>query len=186
MQQVWVLLASSVFPARLVRTSKEEGFTETKLPFEIAVDFVPEKKLKKADEKLVELAQGSVPSSWGFGEITSRSEAVARLIERARIVARRSVPVLVQGESGTGKELLARAIHSASLRATGPFIAVNCGAGPEHLVEAAVFGRREGAFTGAHADAKGVLEEASGGTLFLDEIGEMPLAAQVQLLPPFQ
>ncbi|HJW75378.1 MAG TPA: RNA repair transcriptional activator RtcR family protein [Thermoleophilia bacterium] len=186
MQQVWVLLASSVFPARLVRTSKEEGFTETKLPFEIAVDFVPEKKLKKADEKLVELAQGSVPSSWGFGEITYRSEAMSRVIERARIVARRSVPVLVQGESGTGKELLARAIHSASLRANGPFIAVNCGAVPEHLVEAAFFGVRKGAFTGAHADAKGVLEEASGGTLFLDEIGEMPLAAQVKLLRSLQ
>jgi DNA-binding NtrC family response regulator len=187
MQQVWVLLASGAYPAaRLVRTSKEEGFAETKLPFEIAVDFVPEKKLRKADEKLVELAQGSVPSSWGFGEITYRSEAMAQVVERARIVARRSVPVLLQGESGTGKELLAQAIHNASPRARGPFVPVNCGAIPEHLVEATFFGVRKGAFTGAHADTKGALEDASGGTLFLDEVGEMPLAAQVKLLRALQ
>ena len=95
-------------------------------------------------------------------------------------------PVLVQGESGTGKELVARAIHEVSARGAQPFIAVNCGAIPEHLLEAEFFGYRKGAFTGANEDRDGFFQAAQGGTLFLDEIGDLPLAMQSKLLRVIQ
>jgi two-component system response regulator PilR (NtrC family) len=101
-------------------------------------------------------------------------------------VARSMAPVLVRGESGTGKELVARAIHDASPRAAMPFIAVNCGAIPEALLEAEFFGYRKGAFTGAVEDREGVFQAAQGGTLFLDEIGDLPLAMQSKLLRVIQ
>ena len=104
---------------------------------------------------------------------------VRSLIER---VARGMAPVMVQGESGTGKELVARAIHEVSSRAAQPFIAVNCGAIPEQLLEAEFFGYRKGAFTGAAEDRQGFFQAAQGGTLFLDEIGDLPLAMQSKLL----
>jgi two-component system response regulator PilR (NtrC family) len=95
-------------------------------------------------------------------------------------------PVLVQGESGTGKELVARAIHEVSPRGTQPFIAVNCGAIPEQLLEAEFFGYRKGAFTGAAEDREGFFQAANGGTLFLDEIGDLPLSMQSKLLRAIQ
>ena len=95
-------------------------------------------------------------------------------------------PVLVQGESGTGKELVARAIHDCSPRGAGPFVAVNCGAIPETLLEAEFFGYRKGAFTGANTDREGFFQAAQGGTLFLDEIGDLPLAMQSKLLRVIQ
>ena len=101
-------------------------------------------------------------------------------------VARSMAPVLVSGESGTGKELVARAIHEVSPRAAGPFVAVNCGAIPETLLEAEFFGVRKGAFTGAAEDREGFLRAAQGGTLFLDEIGDLPLAMQSKLLRVIQ
>jgi len=101
-------------------------------------------------------------------------------------VARSMAPVLVSGESGTGKELVARAIHEISPRAAGPFVAVNCGAIPETLLEAEFFGYRKGAFTGANEDREGFLQAAQGGTLFLDEIGDLPLAMQSKLLRVIQ
>ncbi|MBP6903395.1 MAG: sigma-54-dependent Fis family transcriptional regulator [Burkholderiaceae bacterium] len=108
---------------------------------------------------------------------------VRSLIER---VARGMAPVLVQGESGTGKELVARAIHEVSSRAVQPFVAVNCGAIPEQLLEAEFFGYRKGAFTGAQEDRAGFFQAAQGGTLFLDEIGDLPLAMQSKLLRAIQ
>jgi len=101
-------------------------------------------------------------------------------------VARSMAPVLVSGESGTGKELVARAIHEISPRAAGPFVAVNCGAIPEALLEAEFFGYRKGAFTGASEDREGFFQAAQGGTLFLDEIGDLPLAMQSKLLRVIQ
>ena len=110
-------------------------------------------------------------------------QQVRSLIEK---VARSMAPVLVQGESGTGKELVARAIHDVSPRASQPFIAVNCGAIPEHLLEAEFFGYRKGSFTGANEDRDGFFQAAHGGTLFLDEIGDLPLAMQSKLLRVIQ
>lgn len=108
---------------------------------------------------------------------------VRALVER---VARSMAPVLVQGESGTGKELVARAIHDVSARSAQPFIAVNCGAIPEQLLEAEFFGYRKGAFTGANEDRDGFFQAARGGTLFLDEIGDLPLSMQSKLLRVIQ
>jgi two-component system response regulator PilR (NtrC family) len=101
-------------------------------------------------------------------------------------VSRSMAPVLLQGESGTGKELVARAIHGQGPRAGQPFVAVNCGAIPDHLLEAEFFGYRKGAFTGAAEDREGFFQAAQGGTLFLDEIGDLPLAMQSKLLRAIQ
>ena len=113
--------------------------------------------------------------------------APMRLVkERIAKVARSMAPVLVRGESGTGKELVARAIHACSHRADGPFVAVNCSAIPETLLEAEFFGAKKGSYTGANADREGYFQAARGGTLFLDEIGDLPLAMQSKLLRAIQ
>jgi two-component system NtrC family response regulator len=117
-----------------------------------------------------------------FEELLGVSPPMQEIFEKIRRVATSDVPVLITGESGTGKELIARAIHRQSARAEGPFIAINCGAIPENLLESELFGYERGAFTGAHRQQRGKVEYAEGGTLFLDEVGEMPLGLQVKLL----
>jgi two-component system response regulator PilR (NtrC family) len=126
----------------------------------------------------------------GAAAALRRMVGVSAVMQQVRAVvdkvSRSMAPVLVQGESGTGKELVAQAIHQASVRASGPFVPVNCGAIPEQLLEAEFFGYRKGAFTGAAEDRAGFFQAARGGTLFLDEIGDLPLAMQSKLLRAVQ
>jgi DNA-binding NtrC family response regulator len=121
-----------------------------------------------------------------FKDIITHSTRMLGVLRTAEKAAASSIAVLIEGESGVGKELIARAIHGAGERRAKPFVAVNCGAIPENLVESALFGHEKGAFTGAAERHAGKFVEASGGTLFLDEIGELPLAAQVKLLRALQ
>ncbi len=126
------------------------------------------------------------PASPALKRMVGQSSAMQHVRELIDKVARSMAPVLINGESGTGKELVARAVHEVSSRADQPFIAVNCSAIPEHLLEAEFFGYRKGAFTGAAEDREGFFQAANGGTLFLDEIGDLPLAMQSKLLRAIQ
>ncbi|WP_275710401.1 sigma 54-interacting transcriptional regulator [Dechloromonas hankyongensis] len=136
-----------------------------------------------AGEEVVAVGEGG--DAWMEGVIF-RSSRMAALMADARMVAASDASVLIRGESGAGKEVLARAIHRASPRAKGPFVAINCGAIPEQLLESELFGHAKGAFTGAASNRVGLFQTANGGTLFLDEIGDMPLALQVKLLRVLQ
>jgi two-component system, NtrC family, response regulator GlrR len=118
--------------------------------------------------------------------IITRSPLMENLLKQTKLVANSDVSVLIQGDSGTGKELLAQALHLASERQHRPFVAINCGAIPENLLESELFGHAKGAFTGAATAHKGLFQSAEGGTLFLDEIGDMPLSLQVKLLRALQ
>jgi two-component system response regulator AtoC len=122
----------------------------------------------------------------GFEDLIGRTEALTRVLELAKRAAPTDLTVLIEGDSGTGKELLARAVHRQSARKDGPFVAVNCAAIPEGLLESELFGHERGAFTGAVRTKPGRFEMAKDGTLFLDEIGDMPLAMQAKILRALQ
>ncbi|MBK8811023.1 MAG: sigma-54-dependent Fis family transcriptional regulator [Acidobacteria bacterium] len=125
-------------------------------------------------------------AKYGFSEIIGTSDALQKVFGLVEKVANTTAGILIQGESGTGKELIARALHFHSGRAAKAFLAVNCGALPESLLESELFGHTKGAFTGAVGEKKGLFRAADGGTLFLDEIGEMPVGLQVKLLRAIQ
>ena len=128
----------------------------------------------------------SAPPAGALQRLAGESTAIRQVRSLIEKVARSMAPVLLQGESGTGKELVARSIHESSVRGSQAFVAVNCGAIPEQLLEAEFFGYRKGAFTGANEDREGFFQAAHGGTLFLDEIGDLPLAMQSKLLRSIQ
>ncbi|MEJ2216094.1 MAG: sigma-54 dependent transcriptional regulator [Gemmatimonadota bacterium] len=147
--------------------------------------------LRKAEEREslrreVSRLRDEVQVERRFSDIIAKAPSMKKAIEIATKVARHPSPVLITGESGTGKELIARLIHEQSDRATRPFVAVNCGAIPETLLESELFGYVKGAFTGAEKDKQGLFQAADGGTLFLDEIGDMPTPLQVKLLRVLQ
>jgi len=186
MAAVWILLAKTRFPAaELIESSPEAGVKTASVPFDISAEYLPD-LLFRPDADLQRLSQGQPEGAPEFNDIIHRCVQMKELVQRAKRVAIRDVPVLILGESGTGKELFANAIHRSSHRRYKPFLAVNCGAIPSELVDAELFGHEKGAFTGADRARKGYFEEADGGTLFLDEIGELPQDAQVKLLRVLQ
>jgi DNA-binding NtrC family response regulator len=185
MAAIWIILAKTRFPAELIESSRERGVRIASVPFDMSADYLPD-LLRGPDERLERLSAGLPPEAPEFADIVHRSTVMKRLVAMARLVAPRSVPVLIEGESGTGKELMARAIHRSSPRRDKPFVAVNCGAIPAELVESHLFGHEKGSFTGANAAREGFFEAANGGTLFLDEVGELPQAAQVKMLRALQ
>jgi two-component system response regulator AtoC len=147
--------------------------------------------LRKAEEREalrreVRRLRARVREPEGFENVIGRSAALREVLDVAERVAPYPTTVLITGESGTGKEAVARAIHRASPRGEMPFVAVNCGAIPEQLLESELFGHEKGAFTGAERAREGLVAEANGGTLFLDEVGELPAPLQVKLLRVLQ
>ncbi|HGW5323857.1 TPA: two-component system response regulator GlrR [Klebsiella pneumoniae] len=141
--------------------------------------------LYKAIDEPLEQRSPATDEAWRQAIVT-RSPLMLRLLEQAGMVAQSDVSVLINGQSGTGKEIVAQAIHNASPRHDKPFVAINCGALPEQLLESELFGHARGAFTGAVSNREGLFQAAEGGTLFLDEIGDMPVALQVKLLRVLQ
>jgi two-component system response regulator GlrR len=140
--------------------------------------------LRVTGEAITQKRRKSTPS-WRE-DIVTRSAAMEEMLSQAKLVAQAESSVLIRGQSGTGKELVAQAIHRASTRASEPFVAVNCTAIPEQLLESELFGHSKGAFTGATQSHKGLFQAAAGGTLFLDEIGDMPFSFQAKLLRVLQ
>ena len=141
--------------------------------------------LYKAIDEALERSSPANDEQWREAIVT-RSPLMLRLLEQAQMVAQSDVSVLINGQSGTGKEIMAQAIHNASPRHAKPFVAINCGALPEQLLESELFGHARGAFTGAVSNREGLFQAAEGGTLFLDEIGDMPAPLQVKLLRVLQ
>jgi DNA-binding NtrC family response regulator len=167
-----------------VEAMKSGAYDYLPKPFEVdELRLVVAKALEHLDlaEENQRLKQQLV-SEGQFGAMIGSSRPMRELFELADRVAQAEVTVLIEGESGTGKELLAREIHRRSNRGSKPFVALNCAALPEHLIESELFGYEKGAFTGATAQKKGKFELANGGTLFLDEVGDMSLATQAKLL----
>ena len=160
-------ISKPVQPERLIASIRKAYETETLI-----------KEVKRLRRKAGEVGS--------FDELIGHDQGLKQVVTIAERAAPSDIPILVMGESGVGKELFARAIHHASLRQSAPFVAVNCGAIPENLVESTLFGHEKGSFTGASGKKLGKFQEADGGTLFLDEVGELPADIQVKLLRALQ
>jgi len=184
MSAVWILMAKSIYPAELIDSSIERGVRTVNIPFEIYANYLAE--IKKTDKDIIKILELGEKDRNAFSDISHKSEVMKIQIGKAAKISKYDFPVIIQGESGTGKELFANAIHESSKRNKGPYKVLNCGAIPDNLIEAELFGYEKGAFTGASQTRKGIIEAADGGTLFLDEIGEMPLNVQVKLLRVLQ
>jgi DNA-binding NtrC family response regulator len=142
-------------------------------------------KTSLLEKELFRLKRQEV-GAFGFDQLIGHDNGLLSVVKTGRKAASSDIPVLLTGDTGTGKEVFARAIHGESHRVGKPFIAVNCGAIPENLVEGTLFGHEKGAFTGAVTKSIGKFREAEGGTIFLDEIGDLPLDAQAKLLRVLQ
>jgi len=184
MTAIWIILAKTRFPAKLIQTSKENGLESVDFFFDLASEYLPE-FLKRSSSRIERLSD-QLPSAPEFSKLVHRSQVMREQILLAQKISAHEVPVLILGETGTGKEIFAAAIHAASRRAGQPFIAVNCGSISKDLANSELFGHKKGAFTGADAARPGHFREAEGGTLFLDEIGDLPLDSQVRLLRALQ
>ncbi|MGV8041132.1 MAG: sigma-54-dependent transcriptional regulator [Thermoanaerobaculaceae bacterium] len=174
----FAMITAHTTPATLLSAVRQGAVEYLSKPFDI-------EQLKKVVAKRLRRPAATEEVSGG-DDLVGMSPAMRSIKDRVAQIARSDATVLITGESGTGKELLAKTIHAASPRASGPFLAVNCGALPEGLLESELFGHVRGSFTGAVRDKRGLFEEANGGTLFLDEIGELPLPLQVKLLRALQ
>ncbi len=183
-----ILITAHASAATAVTAMKEGAFDYLEKPFSnedlglIVTRSLEQGALARENVQLKKV----IKQQQGHREIIANSETMRQVLELADRVARTDASVLVTGESGTGKELIARFVHEQSKRAKHPFIAINCGAIPENLIESELFGHAKGAFSGAVSSRKGVFVEAEGDTLLLDEIGEMPLNIQASLLRVLQ
>jgi len=184
MSAVWILMAKSIYPAELIDSSIERGVRTVNIPFEIYANYLAE--IKRTDKDIIKILELGEKDRNAFSDIIHKSEVMKIQIGKAAKISKYDFPVIIQGESGTGKELFANAVHESSKRNKGPYKVLNCGAIPDNLIEAELFGYEKGAFTGASQAKKGIIEAADDGTLFLDEIGEMPLNVQVKLLRVLQ
>lgn len=168
-----------------MRAGAVDFFVKPASPERIAVSIRNALKVQNLSgevKRLTKRAEGRL----GFADMIAGAPAMQQVVRLGERAAQSDIPILVTGESGVGKELVAQSIMAASKRAGAPFVAVNCGAIPENLVESTLFGHEKGAFTGAVGKHMGKFQEADGGTLFLDEIGELPLDMQVKLLRALQ
>jgi len=184
----------SVVAAAVAESQAQQAPAPVPAPAQMQAEVPPSAstiKIEAAQADLTpEIAENTIkntpPSNPALDRIIGSSAPIQTLREHIAKAARGMAPILIRGESGTGKELAAQAVHACSQRATGPFVAVNCGAIPESLLEAEFFGARKGSYTGATADREGFFQAAHGGTLFLDEIGDLPLPMQAKLLRVIQ
>ncbi|MGB9697145.1 MAG: sigma-54-dependent transcriptional regulator [Ignavibacteria bacterium] len=181
---IFIMITGYGSIATAVESMKLGAFDYINKPFDIDEFLI---KVDKAAENIkltrkVQNLESIVGESAGFKNIIGKSKKMKEVFDFIEKVSKVNVSVLIEGESGTGKELVARAIHNSSNRKDKPFIALNCSAIPENLLESELFGHAKGAFTGAVESQKGVFEQAEGGTLFLDEISEMPYNLQAKLL----
>lgn len=170
---------------KAMRAGAVDFFVKPASPERIAVSLRNALKVRDLSGEVARLTK-TRSGQLGFADMIAGAPAMRQVVRLGERAAKSNIPILVTGESGVGKELVARSIAAASDRAGRPFVAVNCGAIPENLVESTLFGHEKGSFTGAVAKHLGKFQEADGGTLFLDEIGELPLDMQVKLLRALQ
>ena len=168
-----------------MRAGASDFFVKPASPERIAVSIRNAFKVQNLSGEVKRLTRKAANMS-GFADMIADAAAMQQVVRLGERAAQSDIPILVTGESGVGKELVAQSIMAASKRAGGPFVAVNCGAIPENLVESTLFGHEKGSFTGATGKHMGKFQEADGGTLFLDEVGELPLDMQVKLLRALQ
>ena len=171
---------------RAMQAGAQDFFVKPASPERIIIGIRNALRLGQLAAEVGRLTKRAAPGGFTFADLVGGSAPMRQVKALGERAARSTIPVLILGESGVGKEVIARAVHGASDRAAKPFVAVNCGALPENLVESILFGHEKGAFTGAHDRHAGKFQEAQGGVLFLDEVGELPLDMQVKLLRALQ